>query len=142
MIECAIPQDILKYKTKFIGNFSVREVVCLGLGAAAGLTSFFTFLSGLDNMPRMYITAAIIVPFFLFGFFKPLGQPLEKIIVQVVYDNFICPPIRKYEIRRPAYEKYLRNDTSEDESDETKKKKKSAGKEKKIMKSKQYKAIK
>ena len=147
MIECAIPQDILKYKTKFIGNFSVRETVCIGLGGMAALASYFTLLSGLGTQPRMYISAFIAVPFFLFGFFKPLGQPLEKILIQIVYDNFICPPIRKYEIRRPEYENYLKDKPalgivdSEELDGKSKKKKKKNSQEIKIAKSKEYKSI-
>lgn len=165
MIECAIPQDILKYKTKFIGNFTVREVACLSVGTAVGLTCYFTLFGGLSSTTKMYASAICMVPFFLFGFLKPLGQPLEKFLAQVIFDNFVCPPIRKYEVRYPEYEKFQRTgvldtekekqsaDTAEifnnkgsSEDKAFKKKQKKMPKQKseqskKIAKSKEYKGI-
>lgn len=146
MIECPIPQDILKYKTKFIANFSIRETVCLGLGGIAGALGYILFFKNMGMYPKMYLSAILAVPFFLFGFLKPLGQPLEKILVQVIYDNFICPPIRKYEIRYPEYEKFIKsgiqlsNSIAEENSKKTSKKKKKK-QENKAIKSKEYKAI-
>lgn len=154
MIECPIPQDILKYKTKFVAGFSVRETVCLGLGGFVGLCGFFFLFKDLSQYPRIYLSAALIVPFFLFGFLKPLGQPLEKILLQIIYDNFVCPQVRKYEIRYPEYEKYTKSnlqslennlDSGEDTEEDFKKRKRKKTKKKKkdikVARSKEYKAI-
>lgn len=144
MIECAMPHDILKYKAKFIMNFTVREFVCLTTGGISCLLSYFTFLKNIPG--RMYLAALIAVPFFLIGFTHPFGQPFEKIVGQIIFDNFICPVKRQYEIRHPEYEAFLQfgKITTEptEESDKKKKSpKKQQTKEKKIKKSKEYKAI-
>lgn len=169
MIEVPIPHDILKYKTKFIANFTVRQFTSLCLGAAVGIFSYFTFFK--DVPGGMYFTALIIVPFFLVGFVTIFGQPFEKIAWNVLYDNFICPAKRCYEVHHPEYEKLIRENTTEDlayqenvekiandeaeeettaDNTDNKSKKKKAktkqqpkkkDKEKKVKKSKEFKAI-
>ena len=165
MIEVPIPHDILKYKTKFIANFTVRQFVSLCLGGAVGIFSYFFLFK--DVPGGKYLTALLIVPFFLVGFITIFGQPFEKIAWNVIYDNFICPAKRRYEVHHPEYEKLIRENTaetlasqeniskitaneSEEESADTKNKKKKAktksqskkkDKEKKVKKSKEFKAI-
>ena len=85
MIECAITQDILKYKSKFVGNFSAREALWLVIGGGTSLISYFYFLAGIEGNARMYISGAIAIPFFLIGFLRPFGQPLEKILWQIIW---------------------------------------------------------
>lgn len=169
MIEVPIPHDILKYKSKFIANFTARQFVFLCLGAAAGIFSYFTLFK---NVPGgIYFTALIIIPFYLVGFITIFGQPFEKIAWNVLYDNFICPAKRCYEVHHPEYEKLIRENTAEDlafkeniekiasdESEEettadnadnkdkkkkakTKSQPKKKDKEKKVKKSKEFKAI-
>ncbi len=107
MVESPIPQDILKYKAKFVGNFSAREAAFLLAGGAAVAFSMFSVFDGInDTTTRIICSALPGVPFFLFGFIKPLGQPIEKIAGVLLYDNFICPQTRKKEIRHPELEKY------------------------------------
>lgn len=107
MVESPIPQDILKYKAKFVGNFSAREAAFLLAGGAAVAFSMFGLFGGIDDTTtRIVLSALPGVPFFLFGFVKPLGQPIEKIAGVLLYDNFVCPQTRKKEIRHPELEKY------------------------------------
>ena len=40
----------------------------------------------------------------ILGFLNPMGQPLEKYLGKVIYDNFICPSIRRKEVKYPEYE--------------------------------------
>ena len=153
MIETSMPQDILKYKTKFLGNFSLREAVFAALGAGAALLTFFSLGFG-NTITKIYISAIMAVPFFLFGFIKIYDLPFEKALAIIIYDNFLCPAIRKNEIIFPEYEKYraglLEIKTSaslEEEQSSSKKrtKKKSQNSQtkakKKVKASKEYKAI-
>ena len=155
MIECAIPQDILKYKAKVVGGFAAREAVCLAIGAICGFIGFFSIGKYFDDMTiKIIIIAAFAMPAFIVGFVKPLGQPFEKIAVVIVQDNFLTPSKLLKEIRHPELEKYEKTrawmlETEEGLDGDTpkngKKKgaKKSSGKknEIKIKPSKQYKAM-
>lgn len=108
MIESPIPQDILKYKAKFIGNFTAREAIWLTVGGISCLISFFFLFPDLTTNIKIIISACIGLPFFLIGFVRPLGQPIEKIAGVLIMDNFIAPPVRKNEVRHPELEKYER----------------------------------
>lgn len=111
MIEVPIPHDILKYKAKFIGNFTARQFVSLCLGAAVGIFFYMTCFK--DVSGGIYFTALTIIPFYLVGFVNIFGQPFEKIAWNVLYDNFICPVKRCYEVHHPEYEKLIRENSAE-----------------------------
>lgn len=141
MVESPIPQDILKYKTKFVSNFSLRETIFLALGGIAGATAFFTFLSSFSLRPRILLTALCATPFFVFGFFKIVEQPLEKVLVEIIIDNFLTPLKICKEIHHPELEKYEKSRLFETPSKEDgKKKKKKPGI--KVKSSKNFKSIK
>lgn len=153
MIEVNMPQDIMKYKTKFVGNFSLRESICAFLGVSAGLFGWFTLFADFAENPRMICTAILVFPFLAAGFFKPLGMTAEKALTTVFVDNFLAPAKRKYEVHHPEYEKFVRyegNDylaTENEETNSKKKKKQKQGEQKllkevKVKSCKEYKAIK
>lgn len=106
MIEVNIPKDILRYKSKFIANFTVREIVCLSLGALSAVVGYNNLFASLPGKGRMYAAALIAIPFFIVGFIKLYGQPFEKIAKVIIIDNLIYPAVRKNEIHYPEYEKY------------------------------------
>jgi hypothetical protein len=78
----------------------------------------------------------VALPFWAFGFLEPYGQPLEKVIFRMIYDNFICPATRKKETHYKDLETY------EDTHEWDKKKKNGKKEEVKIKASKEFKAIK
>lgn len=155
MIECPIPQDILKYKAKVVAGFALREAVCLTIGTICGVLAFFNFAKYVDNITlKAGIIAIFAMPAFIVGFVKPLGQPFEKIAIAVIIDNFITPPKLLKEIRHPELEKYERTrqwmlteefqEGNAEGGKKTSAKKKSSSKkntEIKIKPSKTYKAI-
>ena len=111
MIEVPIPHDILKYKAKFIANFTARQFVSLCLGSGVGIFFYITFFRNISG--GIYLTALTIIPFYLVGFVTIFGQPFEKIAWNVLYDNFICPAKRCYEVHHPEYEKLIRENSAE-----------------------------
>lgn len=155
MVECPMPQDILKRKSKFIANLSVREVCCAACGLAVGLLGYFSWFSGIEETTlRQGLTALCVIPPILIGFVKLYDQPFEKIAPTIVFDNFICPVKRKKETHFREFEKYesthywIKADPEEaenetDGSKKTKKKKKKPVSTKVIVKkSEQYIGIK
>lgn len=154
MVECPMPQDILKRKSKFIANFSVREVCSAACGLAVGLLGYFSWFSGIEEQTlRQGLTVILILPFILVGFIKMYDQPFEKIAPTVVFDNFICPLKRKKETHFKEFEKYeatrywMKVDPKEDQESEgskksKKKKKKPTPTKVTIKKSEQYIGIK
>lgn len=106
MIERPIPQDILKYKQKALGNFSARELIFGVIGA--GIIAFFCMgpCKAIENVSyRIIVSALPAIPFFLIGFVKLYGVPFEKCFIPMIKENFIDPMLRKKEIHDVNYEK-------------------------------------
>lgn len=120
MIEAPIPQDILKYKTKFIGNFSMREMACLAAGVVAIIYPYMTFIKDweLEITYKIVIAALFGLPFFALGFVQLLGQPLEKVLIPMFMENFIYPMTRKKETHHPEFEKFVKTKEWEKDTDE------------------------
>lgn len=153
MVEAPIPQDILKYKTKFIGNFSVREASCLAAGTCAILFPYMSFIKdwNIDITYKIVIASLFGLPFFAVGFITLLGQPLEKVLFSIIMENFIYPMTRKKETHHPEYEKYMNTrdwmkedymNSEENESENTKKHSKNKKKKQKVTNSSEYVGIK
>lgn len=139
MIECSMTQDILKYKSKFVGGFSAREAVFLMIGACVGIFGFFTLFSEFELNQRVICTGIIAAPILVFGFMRPFDQPMEKVLLPMIEDNFLAPPIRKKEIHHPEFEKYEKQHPVS--SIEKGGRNKSQKKEFHVKASKEYKAI-
>ena len=80
-MEIQIGQDIRKYKTKDIGNFSFKEAAFLAVGVAVGYGAYK--LSG-GIMEAAIFPAGIIM---MFGFFKPYGMTCMQFIKTVLAEN-------------------------------------------------------
>ena len=95
----------------------------------------------------MFISAFVILPFFLIGFIKVYDQPFEKLAPRLFIENFIYPLKRKKETHFKEFEKYelsrswIHEETEEEDS-KGKKKKKKASEKIVIQKSDTYKGIK
>ena len=106
MVERPIPQDILKYKQKAIGNFSAREVIFGGIGLTVILICSLTVFKDIASIKERAILSAIpALPLFAIGFIKLYGLPLEKILFTIILDNFINPIKRKKEVHYKEFEK-------------------------------------
>lgn len=132
MVECPMPQDILKYKNKFIANLSIRESVCGFLGIGVGLLSYFSWFSSYSQNLKMLLSSLVILPFFLVGFVKLYDQPFEKFAPQMILENFIFPLKRYKEVSHPDFEKYEKTrywlQSKEENSESTPGKKKTSRK--------------
>lgn len=109
MIEKPMPQDVLKYKAKLIGNFSMRQ--CIAITACVLLVILGYFLLGkkMESMQMAIIVSALpAIPAWLVGFVEVMGMPLEKVAMPLLIDNFLAPAVRKKEIHFPDYEKYCK----------------------------------
>lgn len=83
-MEIKISQDIRKFKTKDIGNFSFKEVGFLVLACGAGAVTYK--LAGSFEMAL--IPTAIIL---IIGFFKPFGMSFIQFVQTVLKENLLTP---------------------------------------------------
>ena len=94
----SIPRDLSKVKTKVFFNLTKRQLICFGSGAAAGLPVFFLIklLIGADISSAVMGMMIVMLPFFLFAMYEKNGQPLEKLLKQIINAKFKRPKIRPY----------------------------------------------
>lgn len=112
----AMPQDVFKYKAKFIGNFTIRQSIFYSVGVALGMGVFFGAFGGLHSEMRniqILVTACVMVPIFLWGTWAPFGQPLEKIVGPFITENVLSPAIRRKEVHFEELDRRNRTDPKE-----------------------------
>ena len=110
MIERPMPQDVLKYKAKLIGNLSARECVATLASVALVGIGYATYGHNIDQSgPLKVILSAIpALPAWIIGFMPIMGMPAEKVAIPLFIDNFWAPAVRKKEIHFKDYEKYCK----------------------------------
>lgn len=100
MIETKVPMDVRSYKTKYIGPFTLRQLICITIAAGVDIALFlFVFIPlGLDlgNMlkPIIFILALVDTPIIAF-IFEPQGMPMEDYLKYILIRGFVVPAKRK-----------------------------------------------
>lgn len=95
-IEIKIPKEINKYEAKFVGPFTLRQTLCLGICLPVGI--------GLFVLSKPYVGPDIagffVVPpaaiGYLFGWYKPYGMKFEKYLKSAFINSFVAPSKRLY----------------------------------------------
>lgn len=121
MIERPMPQDIMEFKPKLMAGLTARQLIWGFVSGLITIIAYFVYGRNLEMSPLSIALCALpAIPTALVGFVPIMGQPFEKVAVQVVLDNFIAPPVRKKEIHFVDYEKWRK--LNYDELEDLKKK--------------------
>lgn len=124
MIEIEVNQDIREYKTKLIGPFTTRQVICLILGGTTIIGAYNLLQPYLTSDTTTFVCMILAVPFILMsGIFEPHGMKMEDFLRASFVSLVLSPTVRKYELEN-SYNKQL--------MEERKKKKKKKRKKSKI----------
>lgn len=91
-----VPKDMNAVKTKVMMNLTKRQLVCFGAGAAVGVPLFFLLKAHTGVSAAAICMVVVMLPFFLLAMYEKNGQPLEKIIRNIVQVCFIRPKQRPY----------------------------------------------
>ena len=111
-MEIPIAQDIRKYKTKGIGNFSFAEAGFLALGFGAG---FLTYKLTNDYETAILPAGLIIA----FGFFKPFGMSIPQFLNTVIKESMLTPRVYinesdfEYDTEDADFEKFQRENIND-----------------------------
>lgn len=92
-----VPKDLNAVKTKVAFNLTKRQIVCFSAGLAVGLPIFFLTRGHVSSSTATLIMVVVMLPFFMFAMYEKNGQPLEKIIRNIVQVCFLRPKERPYE---------------------------------------------
>ena len=91
-----VPKDLTAVKTKVLFNLTKRQLICFGAGAALGIPLFFLCKNYMNHSAAAIIMIMVLLPFMLLAMYEKNGQPLEKIVRNIVQVCFIRPKQRPY----------------------------------------------
>ena len=91
-----VPKDLSKVKTKVAFNLTKRQLVCFGSGALIGVPLFFLLRGPAGNSVAAMCMMLVMLPFFMLAMYEKHGQPLEKIIGNILKVAVIRPKQRPY----------------------------------------------
>ena len=91
-----VPKDLNAVKTKVLFNLTKRQLICFGSGAVLGIPLFFLCKSVMNISVASIIMIIVMLPFMLLAMYEKNGQPLEKIVRNIVGVCFIRPKQRPY----------------------------------------------
>ena len=91
-----VPKDLTKVKTKVMFNLTRRQLVCFTAGALVGVPLFFLLREPAGNSMAAMCMMLVMMPFFLLAMYEKHGQPLEKIVGNILNVAVIRPKERPY----------------------------------------------
>lgn len=91
-----VPKDLNAVKTKVMFNLTKRQILCFGGGALIGVPLFFLLKGHIGSSAAALCMMLVMLPFFLLAMYEKNGQPLEKIVRNVVQVCFLRPKQRPY----------------------------------------------
>ena len=96
MIETKVPKDIRVYKTKIMGPFTLRNIICLTIMGTLDLVIIKYFFAGLNLSRNQWVYMLMIIdcPIAAFGWIEVMGMPLERYLKIILITNFLSPTYR------------------------------------------------
>lgn len=91
-----VPKDLTKVKTKVAFNLTRRQLVCFGSGALVGVPLFFLLKGPAGTSTAAMCMMVVMLPFFMLGMYEKHGQPLEKVLGNIIRVTVIRPKERPY----------------------------------------------
>lgn len=91
-----VPKDLTKVKTKVMFNLTKRQLICFGGGALIGVPLFFFLQKPMGNSSASLSMILVMLPFFLLAMYEKNGQPLEKVLGNILRVCFLRPRQRPY----------------------------------------------
>ena len=97
MAYVSVPKDLTKVKNKVAFNLTKRQLICIGIGAAIGIPSYFLLRNVLGTSNAATVMVLLMLPAFLFAMYEKDGMHLEDVLMHVIRVKMLRPPVRKYE---------------------------------------------
>ena len=91
-----VPKDLSAVKTKVFFNLTKRQIICFGSGALISVPLFFMLKGAIGTSTAALVMIFVMLPFFLLAMYERNGQPLEKVLRNMVNVIFVRPKQRPY----------------------------------------------
>ena len=69
MAYVSVPKDLTKVKNKVAFNLTKRQLICIGIGAAMGIPSYFLLRNVMGNSNAATVMVLLMLPAFLFAMY-------------------------------------------------------------------------
>ena len=97
MASAIVHKDLTNIKRKVLFGLTGRQIICFGAAALVGVPLFFLLRGTVNSSTATLCMIFAMFPFFMFAMYEKNGQPLEKIIRNIVQVCFLRPKERPYE---------------------------------------------
>lgn len=106
MAYVSVPKDLTKVKNKVAFNLTKRQLICIGIGVAMGIPSYFLLRNVMGNSNAATVMVLLMLPAFLFAMYEKDGMHLEDVLMHMIRVKFLRSPVRKYETETAVWEVY------------------------------------
>ena len=97
MAYVTVPKDLTRVKNKVAFNLTLRQIVCIVVGAAVGFPFFFLTGDAIGTSGAATGMVLLMLPEFLFAMYEKDGMHLETILQNFIRVRFQRPVVRRYE---------------------------------------------
>ena len=85
-----------KVKSKIAFNLTKRQLLCFGAAALVGVPLYFLLRTPLGTTAAAMVMMLLMLPFFLLAMYERNGQPLEKVVGNILKVMVLRPHVRPY----------------------------------------------
>ena len=96
MAYVSVPKDLSKIKSKVLFSLTQRQLICFSAGAVIGVPLFFLLRNRIGVSSAALVMMFVMVPAFLLAMYEKNGQPLEKVLWNIINVLFLRPQPRTY----------------------------------------------
>lgn len=96
MAYVSVPKDLSKIKSKVLFSLTQRQLICFSAGAVIGVPLFFLLRNRIGVSSAALVMMFVMVPAFLLAMYEKNGQPLEKVLWNIINVLFLRPKQRPY----------------------------------------------
>ena len=105
MAYVSVPKDLSKIKSKVLFSLTQRQLICFSAGAVIGVPLFFLLRNRIGVSSAALVMMFVMVPAFLLAMYEKNGQPLEKVLWNIINVLFLRPKQRPYRKRQQNLDK-------------------------------------
>nr|WP_319487764.1 PrgI family protein [uncultured Caproiciproducens sp.] len=92
-----VPKDLTMVKTKVVLNLTKRQLICFSIAGLIGFPTYLITRQALGITGAALVMVAAVLPCFLFAMYEKDGQPLERILKNMLLVRFFSPKVRPYQ---------------------------------------------
>lgn len=92
-----VPKDLNAVKTKVAFNLTKRQLICFGAAILLGVPLFFLLKGSTGVSVASICMVIVMLPFFMLAMYEKQGQPLEKILHNIIQVSFLRAKQRPYQ---------------------------------------------